>query len=659
MRWRAVRTLLPEFQRIVALGHGRSRRVDAVLGWGAKPGSERARAYAKRHGLPYVALEDGFLRSLGLGCEHEQPHSLAVDYSGIYYDATRPSDLERLISESAFDEADMARARQGMALIRQHRLSKYNHAPDRLPFTPRDDRPAVLLVDQTRDDVSITLGMADADSFRSMLETALAQHPEAEMLIKVHPDVTAGHKRGYLSEMTLPARCRLIGEAVNPWALLDRVETVHVVTSQLGFEALMAGRQVYCHGMPFYAGWGLTHDSQTQPRRRVARSLTQLFAAAYLHYCRYFNPFTGQATTFEETLHLLADQKRQSERLAGRWAVYGLSGWKRRFAHRFLGPGASVRYLPDGTHLKTPAEDERVLVWGYRESAELSAWCRDHGRTLWRMEDGFIRSAGLGADLVRPLSLVIDSRGLYYDPNTTSDLEHLLNQADFSADLLARAARLRQSLVQLKMSKYNLAESSLPALPQDRTIVLVPGQVESDASITRSARGIRTNRELLQAARHQHPDAFLLYKPHPDVVSGARHGGISAAERSLFDLDVTGVSITELLEHVHTVHTISSLTGFEALLRGLDVYTLGGPFYAGWGLTQDAREFPQRQRRLTLNELIAAVLMLYPHYVDPKSGALCNAETTITLIHQQARVCDLSLRVRLWRRWRQLTEGKR
>ncbi|WP_340638352.1 hypothetical protein [Salinicola tamaricis] len=192
------------------------------------------------------------------------------------------------------------------------------------------------MVDQTRDDASITHGMADADAFTRMLEQALADHPEAEILIKTHPDVIAGRKRGYLTAAATQPRCRLMGEDINPWALMDAVKAVYVVTSQLGFEALMAGKPVHCFGVPFYAGWGLTRDAQACPRRQRQRSLEELFAAAYLRYCRYANPYTATPSTLEETLDLLADQKRQRDRLAGRWLALGFSNWKRGFVRDFL-----------------------------------------------------------------------------------------------------------------------------------------------------------------------------------------------------------------------------------------------------------------------------------------------------------------------------------
>ncbi|WP_034579001.1 capsule biosynthesis protein [Carnimonas nigrificans] len=663
MRWQAVPELLHEYRHFVALGKTSRRQVGAVVGWGAKPSSERARHYAVKHGLPYIALEDGFIRSYGLGVEAEQPHSLVVDHTGIYYDATRPSDLEQLISDARFSDAELLRARDAMAQIRYHRLSKYNAAPDRLPRELVAGRRYVLVVDQTRGDASVALGMGSAECFNSMLEEALARHPDADILIKVHPDVASGHRRGYLAEGALPERCYRIDEALNPWALLEHVEAVHVVTSQLGFEALLAGCQVFCHGMPFYAGWGLTEDRQYCPRRKVKRSLEQVFTAAYLRYSRYYNPITRSATSLEETIYLLADIKRQTQRLSGRWAIHGMSGWKRRFIHQYLGPQAHIRYIKDSARGLHIAPDERVLVWGFNESDQLKAAYQQRGISPYRAEDGFVRSNGLGADLVHPLSLVIDANGLYYDPAQPSDLEHILQHHAFDESLIHRATALQKSLVELKLSKYNLGGASLPslaALPKHKEVILVPGQVETDASVLRGSRSVTSNSELLRRVRERYPEAIILYKEHPDVVSKARRGALSADEHALYDINVSDANITDLLDRVDSVHTMSSLTGFEALLRNVRVHTWGMPFYAGWGLTEDEVELPRRKRRLSLEQLVAGALILYPCYVAPHSGQLCNIESVIQLIHQRASLQQrLTLKTRLWRLYRGVVEGQR
>lgn len=654
--------VLPEYPRLVRLGRlAPAGRVGAVLGWGRKPTARRARAFAERHGLPYVALEDGFLRSLGLGVGGFQPHSLVVDTQGIYYDASRPSDLETLIAAGDASGEALERARRCMALLRRYRLSKYNHAPDALPPGLADGRPRVLVVDQTRGDASIAFGAASEASFPAMLDQALAAHPEAEVLVKVHPDVIAGKKQGHLLDAASHhPRCRVIGDDLNPWTLLDIVDHVHVVTSQLGFEALIAGKGVTCHGLPFYAGWGLTDDRQACPRRGAARSLEQLFAAAYLRYCRYANPYTGQPASLEETIALIADQKRQRDRLAGRWSAGGFSGWKRGFVGDFLGPEARLTHHRDSqAALKAAPAGSRLLAWASRVDDALESRCRKRGVTLARMEDGFIRSVGLGVDLARPLSLVVDYLGIYYDASAPSELERLLETAEFTDDLLARAAALRERLVRLRLSKYNVAGRALPTLPAGRHRILVPGQVESDASIARGSPEIRTNAALLRAVRERHPSALLLYKPHPDVLSGARLGALDEASKQLYDIEVGAVQIAELLETVDEVHTMSSLTGFEALLRGRRVATYGLPFYAGWGLTDDRLRCPRRTRRLSLDALVAATLLLYPTYVDPESGQLCHAETAVSLLEQQRRQAPaLGWKTRLYRRYRNAFVGR-
>jgi len=621
--------------------------VTHIAGWGLKPTAEKARRFAAARGLPYISLEDGFLRSLGLGISGAPLHSLIVDYTGIYYDATRPSDLETRIAEQNLTSGQLDRARQGFELLRRYRLSKYNHAPDCVPAGLKLGVPRVLVVDQTAGDASIQYGLASADSFAQMLEAAVAENPGSEVLVKVHPDVVAGKKQGHLLELARRHGCRLVSDDVNPWALLDVVEQVYVVTSQLGFEALLAGKTVHCFGVPFYAGWGLTEDRVQPERRGVPRSLEAVFHAAYLDYCRYINPYTGQRCEFEGTVALLADQKRVRDRFAGDWAAFDFASWKRNFVGRFLGTEASVSWC---SSQQTPSQS-KWLVWASKLTPELVERSRIEGAELWRVEDGFIRSAGLGVDLIEPLSLVIDSCGIYYDATGPSDLENLLNEADIPSDLCERANRLRQRLVEQKLSKYNVGvEGKLP-LPSNRKVILVPGQVETDASIRTGALELRTNLELLKAVREAEPEAFIIYKPHPDVLSGARMGDLEGAD--YFDLEVRDIAMPDLLEQVDEVHTLTSLTGFEALMRGVPVTAWGLPFYAGWGLTRDKLHCPRRVRERTLDELVAATLILYPVYVDPDSGHQVNAETAVEVLQRQRQKPPrLSLRSRVWRRMR-------
>ncbi|RRQ23804.1 capsular polysaccharide biosynthesis protein [Guyparkeria sp. SCN-R1] len=623
---------LPVFleAELVRIRPWRSTSPEVMAGWGRKPSWEKARRYAAHHRVPLWTLEDGFFRSLGLGVAGSPAHSLIVDPVGIYFDATAPSRLEQMILADDLDAETRQRAQHLMQQVVDWRLSKYNTAPDS-PLPPSNGRPRVLVIDQTFNDASVRYGLANAETFRRMLDESIADNPGAEILVKIHPDVLAGKKQGYLLEAARAAGCTLLAEPRSPWAVLDAVDAVYTVTSQMGFEALLAGKTVHCFGMPFYAGWGLTRDRQSSPRRGVSRDLVALFAHAVLRYPRYINPYTRQPCSPEEALGRIAEQYRQQEVSRGRWQSVGLSRRKRRFVSDFLGAAADVSHVSAGTLPSSMDDDARVVGWAASMPLELPEREAQAGRGLWRVEDGFLRSVGLGVDLVEPLSLVLDSRGIYFDPTAPSDLEVLLAETRFDESMRVRARALRERLVALRLTKYNVGHACDLNAPPGRKVILVPGQVETDASIRCGAGAVRTNRQLLEAVRAANPSAWIVYKPHPDVISGARVGEVSSDD-GLVDQELIDADMPSLLDQVDEVHTITSLAGFEAILRGVAVTTYGMPFYAGWGLTTDRLDAPRRGRSLSLDELVAGTLILYPRYRDPSSGELVDVETAVSLL---------------------------
>ena len=625
---------------------------------GKKKTANKTSSIAKRHGLLLLRLEDGFLRSLGLGVQKARQHSLVVDKSGIYYDASSSSDLEKYIQATEsiqFKERSLS----CITALRSLQISKYNLAP--FKQLTLSGRVKVLVIDQTFGDSSIEYGMASAYSFNEMLEAAITRNPTAEILVKIHPDVLAGKKQGHLLESALTHNCTVIAEDINPWSLLEIVDHVYVVTSQMGFEALMAGKKVTCFGMPFYAGWGLTDDKLHCERRNVKRSLEQVFYAAYIQYTRYINPYTGIRCELEDTIKLISHQKHHLEKFRGKWLVFGFYNWKKKFIPDFLGLGADIVFtLKLNNHIDSLSKDDNFLIWSNKISQVIIAKCAIHNVRLWRMEDGFLRSVGLGGDLIRPLSLVIDSCGIYYDATTPNDLENLLNYHDFDEELINRSAFIRKRLIELKLTKYNVGRQIPLDLPSDKKIILVPGQVETDASIKFGSPVVKTNLQLLQAVRDHNPTAYIIYKPHPDVLTGGRVGELENNTEILYDQLILDTPITDLFEMIDELHTMSSLSGFEALLRHKKVFTYGMPFYAGWGLTSDKLTCDRRKRTLTLDQLVAATLILYPIYVDPESGDVCDVETAIHILQQQKlQSKSLSFKTRLYRIYRKLFEKKR
>jgi capsular polysaccharide export protein len=610
--------------------------VDRVACWGMKRTAERAERFASRTQKPLLRLEDGFFRSVHTG-KAESPLSLVVDDLGIYYDASRPSRLEMVLNAAGSDDpllepSLLLRARQARARVRAAGLSKYNDASVELPPWLSDlSEPFVLIVDQTFGDEAVKRGNLEQGAFARMLARAQEEHPTAPIVIKTHPEVSRGKKRGYLEKVAeRSGRVHLLWQHANPIAVLERSRHVYVGTSQLGFEALMLDKPVSCFGTPFYSGWGLTDDRIPVPRRTRSRSIDELALATWILYPRYVDPVTGLRCDLEDVLSHLELQRRRFAENAGTVRAYGFSWWKRPFVRRYLGGPSTVlsfeRRLPSAN-----AETTRAVVWGRRAPRGLEAHCRTRGLPLLCMEDGFLRSVGLGSDLTAPASLVLDAKGLYFDPARPSDLEDLLETRAFSEEEKLRARALCQSIRSARLSKYNpegrgLAPVSVPA---GRRVLLVPGQVEDDESVVLGGAGISTNGELVRAVRAKNPDAYLLYRPHPDVVSGNRRGALPAEAVALVDQVAFGQPLESCFAAAQEVHTLTSLVGFEALLRKLPVCVYGQPFYAGWGLTEDRVFVPRRTRKLELDELVAGALLVYPRYYSFAADAFVTAEQVV------------------------------
>ncbi len=617
---------------------GLPRSGDAVSVWGHRPTAKRGEALSERFDAPLFRMEDAFLRSLlpakAKARHPAKPVGLILDKTGLYYDASGPSDLEQILTNDPLDHSnDLTRAKAGIALLRDAHLTKYTGF---LPETPVPDPGYVLVIDQSRGDASVGLGGANASHFAEMLTEAQLDHPTARIVIKGHPEARLGLRPGYFSHDNETDRITYFDGAASPWQLLDGAIAVYVVTSQLGFEAILAGHRPQVFGKPFYAGWGLSEDRFPVLGRR-GRNLTrnQLFIGAMLKYPIWYDPFRDKLGEFEDAAHALAAETRAWRQDHGGHVATGIRLWKRGALARFQRHGALQFEDNPSKAVALAAKTQRpLMVWAGKETDQIRA----ADVPIYRVEDGFLRSRGLGASLVPPLSLVWDNKGIYYDPARPSQIEDAITQASrLPVETLRRAAHLRERITELAISKYNLKTGPVQFdLPEDKQIILVPGQVEDDASILRGAGTIRTNAALLSAARAAYPDAFILYKPHPDVEAGLRQGGV--ADPVDADLVAENADAIQLIGRADRVVTMTSLLGFEALLRGVQVTTHGTPFYAGWGLTHDmALHEGAKARRIArpgLDALIYGALITYPRYFDPVTGRACPVEVVLDRLSQ-------------------------
>lgn len=654
-----------------------------VLGWGLKPTAAAGRRWAKARGATYVALEDGFLRSVGIGEAGATSLSLIVDDLGIYYDATRPSRLEQLILDSGSwcDAAMKMRARALIDRIVESGISKTNMGGtlDRSQLQPRR---RILIVDQTLGDASIGYGLASTAAFGEMIRTARLEEPDAQLIVKRHPAVAAGRKQGCIAQADLEG-VTLIDTDVRPSDLLCAVDAVWCVTSALGFEALLRGIPVRCFGAPFFSGWGLTKDAVVTGRREQARDLETLAAAALIAYTRYVDPVTGRACKAEQALERLIALRDRARRLEGHWSAAGFAPAKRPPVRRLLNsPRGTVRYHWRASGAARAAETRkgRMIWWAGKESEPIRRAAAKTTAPTVRMEDGFIRSRGLGSDFFGALSVALDDLGVYYDATRPSRLEALIEAGlhpspgdadpasgpgdDRSRDLerqaLARAQALRARIIEAGLSKYNLKGAPPIGWPADREVLLVVGQVENDRSIQFGCTEIRTNSGLVEAARRDFPGAYLVYRNHPDVTAGNRPGLLDAQALQSVDAVADDLDIIDCLNRCDRLATLTSLSGFEALMRNKPVTVYGRPFYAGWGLTDDRPgsmedPFPRRSRRASLEALIHAALIAYPVYVTPE-GWPCEVEDLVeALIEARNTPLPEPPRGRIGRWWRGLT----
>ena len=461
----------------------------------------------------------------------------------------------------------------------------------------------------------VVFGAADTGLTRDMLARAIEQHGAGRTLLVMR-------RPGALATACRHLGVKVVAGVTDPWSLIEEAACVHVPGEhEAGILATLLGTPVRCHSPGPLA---------------MAPEPLKLVAATILFGTRYADPTTGHPVPCETFLAQAKEWRRQAGGTADITCCVGISFWKRRRMAEMLGAHRRPAFRRTATAAVSAAlrRHGAIAAWASRVPPGLEERAAAARVPLMRLEDGFIRSVGLGADFRPPLSIVLDRLGLYYDSTRPSDLETILAESRFSPALIERADRLRTRLVRDRVTKYNLDQPSPElSIPPGRRVLLVPGQVADDRSVLLGGNGIRPGLDLLALVRRREPNGYIIYKPHPDVEAGHRTGAVPDGYALLYaDQVVRGGSMATLLDRVDEVHTLTSLTGFEALLRGKPVITYGQPFYAGWGVTTDTNPVARRTRRLTIDELVAGVLILYPRYLDPVTGLPCAPETVIDRI---------------------------
>ena len=586
---------------------------DYLVVWGKKESGSRMAKEAEDRGIGVLRCEDGFIRSVQPS--DEGPYGLAIDDIGIYYDASKESRLEVLIKRGKTND-ELQRGKDIIKLLQETGVSKYNNKRDQQPF----EEPYVLVVDQTAGDLSIQKGMATTGSFQKMVEIALAENEMAKVVIRVHPDVTAGKKKGCIDikRWGKHPRIEIDDTGHHPTNALRGAAAVYTVTSQLGLEALIHGKRAKVFGCPFYAGWGLTEDYGHRCKRRMLKEKLRLEALVYaslVEYCSYVCPITHKRIEVEELIRKISFHRTKCASDPMEAVATGFQRWKEPVLRKLM-PFTEVEFKRNSRITEVP-----LISWGKsRNNIEATIY----------VEDGFLRSVGLGAELIRPTSWLFDHAGLHYECKRDSELRRALRDMQLSSKEIERGQALRKRLVQSGLTKYNILGEPWLRPERGQKVIAVLGQVEDDQSIKHGNMGICFNLDLVRAVRRLEPNAYLVYKPHPDVEAGLRSSGKGYREiSSLVDDIATKVDIESLMQNVDAVHVNTSTAGLEALIRGLEVNVWGAPFYHGLGLTIDHCSENTVERDRSIDELIYIAIIWYPRYISQQSGWIIDAEEAL------------------------------
>jgi capsular polysaccharide export protein len=627
----ALAALFPDFTIGRRLRDLAATGVSGVVSWWDLRHQRIARRRAAALGVPSLLFGPGLLRAPpGWGATTPILSVTAREITG----PSSPVDIlspDRLLASSGWESPALLERAAGLrrAMVSRRLAGPWwNTGAD--PGLPRVGSHALILSEgiwgSAKGSTSLELA--------AMLAAARAENASHQtVLVAPGPAKRRRLPAGFLRACAAEG-CTVITETVDMWEAIGRAESVYTTGGEAGFLALLAGARVRCFSDSFYSGWGITIDEPGVSRKPLRRTLDEIFAGACLLATRYLHPYRREAASFEDILEILAEWQKIEAVNRDIAVCLGMSFWKRRQVRDFLRSNGGTPAFRRSKNAALAAARRRprgsIAVWASRAPVGLAEAADQSGIPLIRVEDGFIRSVGLGSDFIPPASLALDSRGMHFDPSVRSDLEHILAETEFDAALIERARDLITRLVARGITKYNVGDTALPIeWPAGRRRILVPGQVEDDLSVRLGGAGMARNLDLLLRVRTANPDAFMIYKPHPDVEAGHRAGKIADEVATHFaDIVIRDVSTAVVLAEIDELHTLTSLAGFEALLRRRQVVVYGRPFYAGWGLTVDLTGI-DRGRRLTIEELVAGALILYPRYLDPVTRLPCKPELVI------------------------------
>ncbi|MDR1657043.1 MAG: hypothetical protein LBT47_05745 [Deltaproteobacteria bacterium] len=217
------------------------------------------------------------------------------------------------------------------------------------------------------------------------------------------------------------------------------------------------------------------------------------------------------------------------------------------------------------------------------------------------------------------LSFVVDDVPDTFQNFERSQLAALLNTHDLSSSKFDREATLKilQLFTDLELTKNKALE---PAKPTIKKWNLAGAQV----IILEARMTLATLKELVAAVEGQGHTNLRFYYP-PDE-KGQIAQEIFDFLQSFENALIADTPPPHIFKEGPDIWVHVSYYGFEALLYGCQVFTIGRPFYSGWGLTHDYGPILNRERKLSLEELFHIYTHLYAKYflahAHPSTGLM-------------------------------------
>ena len=237
--------------------------------------------------------------------------------------------------------------------------------------------------------------------------------------------------------------------ACDPWPLLDAAVAVRLPESDpRGLLALAAGVP-----LTLVAADGIERSASDDDRDHLLTT--------HLTGWNWINPFSLAPMSPIEAITRCGEWRRLIDANRQIQSVMGIAYWKKPTVTPLLWGGSKVPY---GRRLHDLPERSSVAIWRARLTAAQERALAQRDPPVIEIEDGFIRSAGLGADCVPPLSIIADASGPHFAPAAPSEIETLLQEGEFPPDLLERARDLREAIVAGGLSKSEAG--GVEALPR-------------------------------------------------------------------------------------------------------------------------------------------------------------------------------------------------